>query len=87
MHALLKYVMAGLGTEFMLWAKPLLELTVGTRTKSGDARETHVYIKGKSQGKYITAAKLGDSVLKNLYTIEPKFTRWLALVSTLKFDR
>jgi hypothetical protein len=55
--------------------------------KSGYARETHVYIKQKSQGKYITSAKLGDLVLKVLYTTEPKFTKWLALVSTLKFDR
>jgi hypothetical protein len=41
-------------------------------TKSGNATESHVYIKQK-KSKLITATKLGDSVLKVLYTTESKY--------------
>jgi hypothetical protein len=41
--------------------------------KSENARETHIYIKQKSQRQYITAAKLGDSLLKVLCTTETKY--------------
>jgi hypothetical protein len=48
--------------------------------KAEDARETHIYIKQKSQRKYITTAKLGDSVLKVLYTTEPMKTCYRASI-------
>jgi hypothetical protein len=57
-------------------------ITVGT--KSRNAKETHIYIKRKLKGNILQQLVRTKGIIYNGAKV---FTKWLALVSTLKFGR